>query len=113
MQSKSVVKLVAVLAICSATAASAVRAGKVDVCHIPPGNPANAHTINVSENAVKAHLAHGDTLGACVTSGGSCSDTGGTCSPFPDNCIGGESIPGPFDDCLTPADVCCPQGTGA
>lgn len=39
--------------------------GKVDVCHIPPGNPANAHTINVSVNAVPAHLAHGDFLGAC------------------------------------------------
>lgn len=39
---------------------------KVDVCHIPPGNPDNAHTINVSENAVSAHLAHGDYLGACA-----------------------------------------------
>jgi hypothetical protein len=39
--------------------------GKVDVCHIPPGNPGNAHTINISESAVAAHLAHGDTLGPC------------------------------------------------
>ena len=38
---------------------------KVDLCHIPPGNPSNAHTINISENAVDAHLAHGDVLGAC------------------------------------------------
>ncbi len=38
---------------------------KVLVCHIPPGNPANAHAICVSENAVAAHLAHGDVLGAC------------------------------------------------
>jgi hypothetical protein len=38
---------------------------KVDICHVPPGNPANAHTITVSENAVPAHLAHGDYLGAC------------------------------------------------
>lgn len=36
---------------------------KVDVCHIPPGNPANAHMINVDQAAVPAHLAHGDTLG--------------------------------------------------
>ena len=35
---------------------------KVDVCHVPPDNPANAHTINVSPNAVPDHLAHGDTL---------------------------------------------------
>jgi hypothetical protein len=39
---------------------------KVDVCHIPPGNPANAHIIQVSENAVPAHLAHGDTLDECA-----------------------------------------------
>jgi len=39
--------------------------GKVTICHIPPGNPDNAHTIRVSENAVDAHLDHGDTLGEC------------------------------------------------
>jgi hypothetical protein len=39
---------------------------KVAVCHIPPGNPANAHTICISENGVPAHLAHGCHLGACA-----------------------------------------------
>ena len=39
---------------------------KVAVCHIPPGNPANAHTIVVGAPAVPAHLAHGDYLGACL-----------------------------------------------
>ena len=38
---------------------------KVDVCHIPPGNPDNAHTITISENALEAHLDHGDHLGPC------------------------------------------------
>ena len=38
---------------------------KVLICHIPPGDPENAHTIRVSENAVPAHLAHGDSEGAC------------------------------------------------
>lgn len=38
---------------------------KVTICHIPPGNPENPQTITVSENAVSAHLAHGDTLGPC------------------------------------------------
>lgn len=38
---------------------------KVTICHIPPGNPDNAHTITVSENALRAHLAHGDLLGDC------------------------------------------------
>ena len=38
---------------------------KTTVCHIPPGNPANEHTICVGDPAVKAHLAHGDHLGSC------------------------------------------------
>lgn len=40
-------------------------AAKVDVCHIPPGNPDNFHTIRISENALAAHLAHGDFASAC------------------------------------------------
>jgi hypothetical protein len=39
--------------------------GKVTICHIPPGNPDNAHTIRVSEYAVDAHLDHGDYKGEC------------------------------------------------
>jgi hypothetical protein len=38
---------------------------KVLVCHVPPGNPENPHTIEVGESAVPAHLAHGDTEGEC------------------------------------------------
>ena len=45
--------------------AIAEQAQKVDVCHIPPGNPDNAHTITISENALSAHLDHGDLVGAC------------------------------------------------
>ncbi len=40
-------------------------ADKVTVCHIPPGNPDNAHTITVGAPALDAHLGHGDTQGAC------------------------------------------------
>ena len=40
----------------------------VVVCHRPPGNSGNAHTITVGAPAVHAHLAHGDTIGACGTS---------------------------------------------
>jgi hypothetical protein len=36
------------------------------VCHRPPGNPGNAHTIYVSAAALDAHLAHGDALGPCA-----------------------------------------------
>lgn len=41
---------------------------KVTICHIPPGNPANAHTITISANALPAHLAHGDNTGMCPDS---------------------------------------------
>jgi hypothetical protein len=40
---------------------------KTTICHIPPGNPANAHTICVGNAAVPAHLHnHGDSLGICA-----------------------------------------------
>jgi hypothetical protein len=40
---------------------------KTTICHIPPGNPANAHTLCIGNPAVAAHLRnHGDSLGACV-----------------------------------------------
>lgn len=35
------------------------------VCHIPPGNPRNLHTIRVDRSAVGAHLGHGDYRGEC------------------------------------------------
>ena len=41
---------------------------KIEICHIPPGNPDAAHTLNISVNALRAHLAHGDYLEACETS---------------------------------------------
>jgi hypothetical protein len=42
-----------------------VRPTKVAICHFPPGNPDNEHTIVVDKAAVPAHQAHGDTLGPC------------------------------------------------
>ena len=39
--------------------------GKITICHIPPGNPSNRHTITISVAALKAHLAHGDLIGSC------------------------------------------------
>jgi hypothetical protein len=39
---------------------------KVTICHIPPGNPENRHTITVGAPAVEAHVTqHGDFVGAC------------------------------------------------
>lgn len=39
---------------------------KVEICHVPPGSPDRPRTIEVGEPAVPAHLAHGDTEGACA-----------------------------------------------
>lgn len=38
---------------------------RVELCHIPPGNPQNRHNITVGSSAVATHLAHGDYLGQC------------------------------------------------
>ena len=55
---------------------------KTTICHIPPGNPANAHTLCVGNPAVAAHLRnHGDYLGPCVV------ET--ECPPPPPSGVGG------------------------
>ena len=40
---------------------------KTTICHVPPGNPANAHTLCIGNAAVKHHLKNhsGDSLGPC------------------------------------------------
>lgn len=47
---------------------------RVVICHVPPGNQGNAMTLEVAASAVRAHLAHGDSLGPCDDDA---SDTGG------------------------------------
>jgi hypothetical protein len=59
--------------------------GQVTICHIPPGNPDNAHTITISANALPAHLAHGDTIGPCAAAPG----TGACCLEGPGVPAGG------------------------
>jgi uncharacterized membrane protein YgcG len=53
---------------------------KTTVCHIPPGNPANAHTICIGNAAVAKHLEkHGDFVGTCSCTGsGSDGGSGGS-----------------------------------
>jgi hypothetical protein len=67
---------------------------KVEICHIPPGNPSNFHTIMVNANALAAHLAHGDFAGPCENNcalfstlcddGNAC--TADACNPVTGNC---------------------------
>lgn len=109
----------------------AVHAGsvKVEVCHFPPGNPDNFHTIKVSEKAAQKHIdKHGDLLGGCEALGGTiCDDNNGctidrfidgttTCAdPEPVEC---EDSDGCTTDvcnpttgvCEYPAVVCDPSG---
>ncbi len=40
--------------------------GEKLICHVPPGNPGNRHTLCVGTSAWPVHRAHGDTEGACA-----------------------------------------------
>lgn len=82
-------------------ASSAMAGGtKQDICHLPPGNPANAHTITISDNAIAAHAKHGDFVnGACdVFCAEYCDDDGDACT-----------VADVGDDCL---EVGCPLANG-
>jgi len=48
-----------------------VDGAKVTICHIPPGNPGNAHTLCVGRDALSPHLQHHDDhCGPCTASAG-------------------------------------------
>jgi hypothetical protein len=65
---------------------------KTTICHIPPGNPANQHTLCVGNAAVSAHLAHGDHTGACDTEcGGKDGGAGGTTGGDTGGTTGGDT----------------------
>ena len=67
--------VLALLALCTPAWAA-----KVKICHVPPGNPSNFHTITIDDNAVQAHLAHGDLLGACAAHCDQLCDDGNPCT---------------------------------
>lgn len=69
-----------VLAMLGATSAQAGGANKVQVCHVPPGNPTNWHTITIGENALAGHLAHGDLAGTCEENCESLCSDGNPCT---------------------------------
>ena len=69
--------LIGFLSLLAFVTAANAKSVKADICHIPPGNPANAHFISVGERAVAAHVAnHGDEVvagdGSCTVGVGEC-----------------------------------------
>jgi hypothetical protein len=83
------------------------RGEKVEICHIPPDDPENAHTIHVSENPLPAHLAHGDfAVGeACSEGVGECRAEGTTQCDVADTC---SAVPGaPSDEICDGLDNDC------
>ncbi|NOK12020.1 hypothetical protein [Corallococcus exercitus] len=78
--------------------------GRVSICHIPPGNHANAHTITVGAPAVAAHLHHGDRMGACDDEGETPTDGGTSGSD------GGSSTDGGSGGGIDAGPVCIPEG---
>ena len=86
--------------------------GATDICHVPPDNPAGRHTLTVADAAVRAHLAHGDCLGACTVCG--CGFAPAAISNV--NCVGGtfcqSPAPGCQFTCLPPAACLCGGAPG-
>lgn len=98
---------------------------KVEVCHFPPGNPANFHTIVVGVNAAVKHVQkHGDVLGPCCGIDNPCDDgdactadfcLDGRCGSEPVGCSDGVACTDDFCDSVTgcvfiPNDANCARG---
>jgi cysteine-rich repeat protein len=82
------------------TLAASASAAEVTICHIPPGNPADQHTVTVGETAVQAHLDHGDHLGECSCDSGAPETA---CTDGDDNDCDG-AVDGADDDCAVCGD---------
>lgn len=104
----SVISSFAVMAVCmlglSATVVMPEVAfagnSKVPVCHIPPGNPDNFHTITVSEKALSAHFNnHGDLGGFCDENCAVLCDDGDACTAPTGECADGFCPPELPVDC--------------
>jgi hypothetical protein len=106
--------LLPVLALFGATGAWAA---KQSICHFPPGNPANWHTLSVSDAAVADHVDnHGDLLGSCAASCETLCDDGNKCtqdvkSTTNDDCVCNAGTRPPVDctdSNACTADACSP-----
>jgi len=70
---------------------AACNGNKVEMCHVPPGNPDNAHTICIGAAAVDAHVGHGDHPGSCDEGDDpeppACAAEGQACNTDSDCCL--------------------------
>jgi hypothetical protein len=74
--------------------------GKITICHVPPGNPENAHTITISLSAYEKHVEkHGDD--EAPETEGDCTETDPTCDAgttlCDEACVDGEIANGVCD----------------
>jgi hypothetical protein len=78
---RSIVFIGVLAALMLPTLAAGARDAKVDICHVPLGDPDNAHVISVGSTAVPAHVAnHGDEIvpedDRCIVGVGECTVEG-------------------------------------
>jgi len=73
----------------------------VTLCHVPLRNLHERHTIVVSANAVRAHLAHGDSLGPCSDGAGEADGDGDGVADDVDDCPGTPQGDDVYDDGCT------------
>lgn len=88
----------------AAFGATVAMAGKQTICHFPPGNPDNWHTIVVSDRAVASHVEkHGDLIGSCAESCEALCDDGDFCTQDVQSTTNGDCVCnsgiGPAVDC--------------
>src|SRR5262245_28395283 len=79
--------LICLFVIVAAAHNTALAQASVTICHIPPGDPANARTIVVDAHSLLAHLAHGDQSGECGNAP-PCQNDGDSCGTDSDCCNG-------------------------
>jgi hypothetical protein len=100
-----------VLALVTFVAGGGVEAmspAKVTICHVPPGNPDNAQTIEVASAAVGSHLAHGDYEGACDVCAGQADGQFFCAAPGFVKCDHGKGV----QFACAPGTTCVPTGPG-